>query len=264
MERGSAERDVATITAISIVASIIGNLLHEAVGHGGACLLAGGHARVLSTVHFECSLDSRFISAGGTLVNCIAGLVCWLALPLTKQAHARWRYFLWLLMTGNLLSAGGYFMFSGLGNFGDWADVIHGLSPTWFWRVGLTLLGVVSYLLVVWLALRELRPFLHERDWRRGGAKDLTIIPYIAGGVLSTAAGIFNPVSWILVPLSAAAASFGGASGMAWMTQCLGTRFAPKIPTEPLPLQRSLAWIIAALIGATLFMGVLGRGVRFM
>lgn len=264
MERVSGERDVATIIAIAIVASVIGNLLHEGVGHGGACLLAGGHARVLSTVHFECSLDNRFISAGGTLVNGIAGFLCWLALRFANQARARLRYFLWLLMTGNLLSAGGYFMFSGIGNFGDWADVIRGFSPAWLWRVGLTLLGVVSYLLVVWLALRELRPFLSERDWRRGGAKDLTIIPYIAGGVLSTAAGILNPVSWILVPLSAAAASFGGTSGMAWMTQCLGTRFAPKIPTPPFTLERSRAWIIIALIVAALFIGMLGRGVRFL
>jgi hypothetical protein len=264
MESVSGERDVATIIAISIVASVIGNLLHEGVGHGGACLLAGAHARVLSTVHFECSQDSRFISAGGTLVNCIAGFVCWLALRFVNHAHARLRYFLWLLMTGNLLSGGGYFMFSGIGNFGDWADVIRGFSPAWLWRVGLTLLGVVSYLLVVWLALRELRPFLSERDWRRGGAKDLTIIPYITGGVLSTAAGILNPVSWILVPLSAAAASFGGNSGMAWMTQCLGTRFAPKIPTQPFTLKRSRGWIIAALLVAVLFIGVLGRGVRFL
>lgn len=182
MERVSGERDVATIIAIAIVASVLGNLLHEGVGHGGACLLTGGHAKVLSTVHFECSQDGRFISAGGTLANSIAGFLCWLALRSVNQAHARLRYFLWLLMTGNLLSAGGYFMFSGIGNFGDWADVIRGFSPVWLWRVGLTLLGVVSYLLAVWLALRELRPFLAERDWRRGGAKDLTIIPYITGG----------------------------------------------------------------------------------
>lgn len=264
MERVSGERDVVTIIAIAIVASVLGSLLHEGVGHGGACLLTGGHARVLSTVHFECSQDSRFISAGGTLVNGIAGFVCWLAIRLVNQTHSRLRYFLWLLMTGNLLSAGGYFMYSGVGNFGDWADVIRGFSPAWLWRVGLTLLGVVSYVSAVWLVLRELRPFLSERDWRRGGAKDLTIIPYITGGVLSTAAGILNPVNWILVPLSAGAASFGGSSGMAWMTQYLGTRFAPKILTEPFSLQRSRAWIVAAVIVGGLFIGVLGRGIRFL
>ncbi len=152
-ERAESARDPVTIVAISIVAFAIANLLHEGAGHGGACMLAGGHAKVLSTVHFECSLDSRFVSAGGTLVNLVAGFVCWFALRFVRQGSGHLRYFLWLLMTINLLSAGGYFMFSGVGNFGDWADVIHGFPPALLWRCGLTVLGVVSYVFVVWLAL---------------------------------------------------------------------------------------------------------------
>jgi hypothetical protein len=76
-------------------------------------------------------------------------------------------------------------------------------------------------------------------------------------------AGLFNPVGMILVGISAAASSFGGSSGMAWMTQCLGTKLVPKIPSEPLTLPRSRAWIIVAAITAAIFIGVLGRGVRF-
>jgi hypothetical protein len=70
----------------------------------------------------------------------------------------------------------------------------------------------------VWLALLELRPFLGPGEIRRGGAKDLTIVPYLTGGILYTVAGMLNPVGVILVGLSAAAASFGGTSGLAWMT----------------------------------------------
>ena len=255
-------RDLATIIAISIIAFAIANLLHEGAGHGGACVLTGGHAKVLSSVHFECSQDSRFIAAGGTLVNVLAGLLCWLALRLMSPSRGHLRYFLWLLMTINLLQGGGYFLFSGLGNFGDWAYVIHDLAPAWLWRTGLTILGVVSYALLVWLALLELRSFLGEHDWRRGGAKDLTVAPYITGGILYTVAGMFNPVGMILVGLSAAAASFGGTSGMAWMTQYLGSKFAPKINGQPPAVYHSRGWIIAAFITATIFVGVLGRGVR--
>src|SRR5262245_4544222 len=151
LERTRGARDPATIIAISIVAFAIANLLHEGVGHGGACVLTGGHAKVLSSVHFECDRDSRFIAAGGTLVNIIAGFLCWLALRFVKRASGHLQYFLWLLVTINLLQAGGYFLFSGLGDFGDWSYVIHGLAPAWSWRTGLTVLGVVSYALVVWL-----------------------------------------------------------------------------------------------------------------
>jgi hypothetical protein len=154
-------------------------------------------------------------------------------------------------------------LFSGVGNFGDWADVLAGLTPVWLWRTGLTVLGAVTYVLVIWLALLELRPFLAEPDWRRGGAKDLTIVPYITGGILYTVAGIFNPVGIMLVGLSAAAASFGGTSGMAWMTQFLGSKFAPKSASPPFILQRSRGWLIAAFVAASIFIGLLGRGVRF-
>ena len=218
---------------------------------------------MLSSGHFECNQDNRLIEAGGTLVNFIAGLLGWIALRAVNPGRQHWRYFLWLLMTINLLQAGGYFLFSGLGNIGDWAYVIHDLAPAWLWRAGLTVLGVVSYVLLVWLALLELRPFLGERDWKRGGAKDLTIVPSVTGGILYTVAGMFNPVGMILVGISAAASSFGGTSGLAWMTQCLGSKFVPKVTSQPLTLQRSRGWIIAAFITAAIFVEALGHGIRF-
>jgi hypothetical protein len=67
----------------------------------------------------------------------------------------------------------------------------------------------------------------------------------------------------MLVGLSAAAASFGGTSGMAWMTQFLGSKFAPKRASPPFILPRSRGWLIAAFVTASIFIGLLGRGVRF-
>jgi hypothetical protein len=262
-ENSASARDLPTIIAISIVAFAIADVLHEGVGHGSACLLTGGHARVLTSVYFDCDRSNRLIAAGGTLSNFVFGFICWIALRAANPARRHSRFFLWLLMTVNLLQASGYFLFSGVANFGDWADVIQNLKPAALWRVGLTLLGAVSYALLVWLALLELRRFLGESDYRRGAAKDLTIIPYITGGVLYTVAGMFNPVGMILVGLSAAAASFGGTSGMAWMTQYLQTKLIPRIPGHPLSLPRSRGWITAALITAAIFVGILGHGVRF-
>lgn len=53
--------DPLTLVAIALLAYVVGDVLHEAVGHGGACLVVGGRPLVLSTVHFEC--DSQ---AAGT------------------------------------------------------------------------------------------------------------------------------------------------------------------------------------------------------
>ena len=124
--------------------------------------------------------------------------------------------------------AGGYFLFSGIGNIGDWAAVVAGWQQTWAWRMGLVALGIVTYLfLFVPLSLRELRPFLgKDANIRVRRARQLTLVPYLTGGFLSCAAGALNPVGPLLILISAAAASFGGNSGLAWMWTLLhGPRF---------------------------------------
>src|SRR5271165_2593987 len=67
------QADGLTIAAIGMIAHMLANVLHEGVGRGGACLLSGGKALVISTVHMECSAETRLVMAGGTLMNFIAG-----------------------------------------------------------------------------------------------------------------------------------------------------------------------------------------------
>jgi hypothetical protein len=259
----NAERkpDTLTVIAISIVASAVTDILHEALGHGGACMLTGAQPLVVSTVHFECSIDSRVVSAGGTIVNLIAGVICWAAAR--KVQAPRLRYFLWLLTVFNLLSAGGYFLYSGIGNIGDWAYVIHDLRPAWAWRVGLTALGLVSYRFFVLTSIREMQPLLStNQEQRLRRARRLTFIPYFTNGVLLTVAGLFNPVGMFLVAISAMAASFGGTSGLMWMGSLLrGDRIPPPKQDGPW-IERSWAWIRTATVVACFFLVVLGRGVH--
>ena len=263
MVKVAATPDLWTIVAIAIVAYVFASVIHEGIGHGGACLLTGGHPVALSTVHFECEGEGRLVAAGGTIANFAAALMFWLASRAASRA-TRLRYFLWLSMTINLLSAGGYFLFSGVGNIGDWAVVIQGLQPPWLWRAGLVILGLCSYLLFVWIALREMRPFLGQNDPERlRRAKKLTLVPYFTGGILSCVAGMFNPVGLILVAISAAAASFGGTSGLAWMWQFFRGHRIPRIAFQMPPLSRSRGWMIAAGILGILFIAILGPGLKF-
>ncbi len=73
--------DAATIAAISFLAYAISNVLHEGLGHGGACLVVGGKARGLSSTYFDCDTAGlpgwavRLISAGGTLANLVVAAV---------------------------------------------------------------------------------------------------------------------------------------------------------------------------------------------
>ncbi|MGH9866023.1 MAG: hypothetical protein ACRD4H_11470, partial [Candidatus Acidiferrales bacterium] len=122
--------DVWTISAIAVVAYVIADIIHEGLGHGGMCVLTGGHPLALSSVYFQCEHEGRLVAAAGTLANLAAALVSWIASRFVLRS-TRLRYFLWLLMTINLLEFGGYFLFSGVGNIGDWAAVIQGLQPAW-------------------------------------------------------------------------------------------------------------------------------------
>jgi hypothetical protein len=253
-----------TIAAIAVVATAITDFIHEGLGHGGMCVATGGQPLVLSTVHFECSVETRLVAAGGTLANLIFGALFWVAERVVTQT-ASWRYFFWLLMTFNLFDGGGYFLFSGVGKFGDWAVVVAGWQPAWAWRVGLIALGMVTYfLLFVPLSLLELRPFLGRdvkiRLWR---ARRLALVPYFTAGVLSCVAGALNPVGPLQVLVSAAAASFGGKSGLAWMWTLLRGPLIPSSEPQMPEIEHSRGWTIAAVILAIGFIARLGPGVRF-
>jgi hypothetical protein len=257
--------DAPTIAGIGTIAHILANILHEGAGHGGACLMVGGTPLVVSTVHMECSTDTRLVMAGGTIINVAAGALFFALGRITSGTAPRLKYFWWLSMTVNLLIAAGYFAFSGIGGFGDWAMFIQGLSPQWAWRVGMTAIGAAGYMLAARFSLLELRPLIgSHKTLRYVRAKELLRIPYFAGGILACVAGSLNPQGLILVVLSAAASTFGGTSGLLWMSEWLkGSSIPPGSEPEPVPIRRSWPWIVAACILAVAFVVVLGPGVRF-
>ena len=255
-----------TVAAIALLTYMLGSLLHEGAGHGGACLLAGGKPLVLSSVHFECSADTPLVDAGGTFANFIAAAVFFVLGRITGSAHPRWKYFFWIAMTMNLFTAMGYFLFSGIGGIGDWAEFMRGVQPEWFWRVALSIFGALTYALATWVSLLELRPLIgRDQEERYRRAVRLSIIPYFSGGVLMCLAGALNPRGAILILISAAASTFGGTSGLVWDTQWLrGESIVPPGPaSKPLPIRRSWPLMVIAGAAAVAFVAIVGPGIRF-
>jgi hypothetical protein len=263
--KGPTPSDPVTVIAIAVIAYMFGTMLHEAVGHGGACLLTGGLPKEITTVSMDCSADNRLVIAGGTIVNVLAGIACFALGRITAATSPRLKYFLWIAMTVNLFSAAGYFLFSGIGGFGDWAMFIHGFQPQWAWRIAMAIFGAVAYMAVARFSLLELRPLIgSDKGQRYVNAVRLSRLPYFAGGVLACVAGSLNPQGWILVALSAAASTFGGASGLLWMMDWLkGNGIPLGSEPQPIPIERSWAWIVAASLLAVVFVVCLGPGVRF-
>ena len=262
----TAPLDALTVGSIAILAYMLGNLLHEGLGHGGACLFTGAKPLVISSVHFECTVDSRLVLAGGTLMNLFAGFIFFALGRFTGRGYPRLKYFSWIAMTVNLYTGTGYFLFSGIGGIGDWAAFIEGLARPWAWRIALTILGFVSYALVARISLLELRPFLgSDKEQRYRRAVRLTAIPYFAGGILMCVASALNPKGAILILISAAASTFGGTSGLLWTPTWLKRgSFIPYGPTaEPIALPRTWPLVVAAGVAAIAFIALLGPSIRF-
>ena len=251
--------DVLTICSISIVASILTNILHEGVGHGLVALLTGATSGVLTTVAWSSTFDSRLVEAGGTLANLAAALVFWFALRSAKLASMPMRYFMLITCAFNLFTGTGYFFFSGVTNFGDWTVVISGLHPHWLWRSVLVVVGASSYYVAVLVVGIGLVRYVGVPRNQQGRLRRLTIVPYFSAVVLSSVAGLLNPLGMQLLWQSALPATAGGQSGLLWLQYYIPRGTEPK--GTPEQLGRSYVWIGVAAVLAFIYVVVLGPGI---
>ena len=257
-----------TVGAITVIAYAAGNVVHEGLGHGGACVLVGGRPEELNAIFFECSVEGlppaaqRWLAAGGSIANLALAVLAWIALQRLPRTWGRARAFAWLLLAVDLLMPFGYLLFSGLGNIGDWAVVVRGLEPPLAWRGALSVAGALLYFrLAPSLLMPPLEPFLGTGPERQVRARTLSVLPYVVGGITFVSAGLLNPHGIDLVLISAVAASFGGTSLLLWYPRVWARR-PPVAPEEvPLGVPRSRAWLVAAAFTLILFVGVLGAGV---
>lgn len=260
--------DPLTVAAIGWMVGVLADLIHEGLGHGGACLLVGGKPTILTSMNFDWD-DTGFprwalrtVAAGGTVANLLAGA---LALAMLRRARAavHLHYSLWLFAAVNLYVGTGYFLYSGLSNIGDWANFIAGLPGYWVWRGLLVLLGGASYFLSVRLMLVKAAPLTGgDPAVRYRRANLLMLIPYFGGAVLSVIAGALNPQAKALLLISAIAASLGGTSGLAWGPQMLRDPNWMASSAPPVAIPRHWGWIVAGLLLAVLFVVILGPGLK--
>jgi hypothetical protein len=253
-----------TLIALGILAFILADTTHEAVGHGLATLAVGGTPVLLTSSYFSASGHySRWIPAGGGIANVIVGLVALGCARLARKAAPPLLYFLILLAAFNLLFAAGYPLYSGVALFGDWAAVMSGFAPARAWRALLIVASVSLYwLFLSWLAV-AIRPFCGVGDRASlDRLHHITLIPFLSALVIACIAGAFNPRGWINIftaAVPAAAASFG-------ITQLDHFRAAlTSDPASPLagPIPLSPASIAAAALAAILFVAFLGPGIHF-
>jgi hypothetical protein len=251
--------DIPTVCAVSVIAGILGDVIHEGLGHGLIALLTVAPSGTLSTVAWSSDHETKLVAAGGTVANLIAGGIFWMVLRRAKTASPATRLFWLLCCAFNLFAGTGYFFFSGISNFGDWAAVIAGMHPYIVWRVALIVVGVLTY----WGAIVVIGSGLVRYvgvplgDTRRFFR--LTFIPYISAVVLATVAGLMNPLGVKLVFLSALTATAGGECGLLWMRFYIPKKTVPL--ADPQLVSRSWTWLSVSAILALAFIFILGRGI---
>jgi len=210
-------------------------------------------------VAWSSASDTRLVAAGGTLVNLAAALAFWLALRSAKNASMPTRYFLLIACAFNLFTGTGYFFFSGVSDFGDWAAVISGLHPHWLWRSLLVVVGGCSYFAAVLVVGIGFVRYVGIPRHQQGRLRRFTIVPYLSAILLASVAGLLNPLGIQLLWQSALPATAGGQSGLLWLQYYIPRQTEPK--RSPGQLARSYVWIGVAAVLGILYVVVLGRGV---
>ena len=263
--------DLPTLLSIAALVSVLSVMLHEALGHGGSCLLLGGHAKAWGAFYFDCDyaglsvMDRRLVAAAGNTVNLLTALVAFLALMASVRTSNAVRVFWWLLLAENLMIWAGYFLFSGVSGLGDWGGsidgVLQGLNVN-LWRIVLTLGGAALYVLAVFLAARHLVDVLGgEAAGRVRRTRTLTLPAYLIGGVVAVLIGLLNPEGIFIVLASAAAATLGGTSGLVWLPVVMPRSAVSRRPA--LTLERNWVWIGFSVTAVILYAVVLGPTLTF-
>ncbi len=246
--------DRRTIVSMAIVAGGLAVLLHEGLGHGVTAWLRGGTVTELTSNHLSSLQPDRWVQAGGTIVNLVAGTVSLLAARRLRSV-ANTRYFFWLLAALNLLPAAGYFMLSGIFGFGDWYEVIKDLPYRLPLRIGMSLVGAAAYVLFVRLLAVTIRSFVaDEKTYNIVGR-----LPYLVAGIFSCIAGAFDPLGIKLLLISTVPAAFAGSSGLLWANNMM----PPPTNQPPLIVRKQPSWWITAILFGIAYVYFLGRGIEF-
>jgi hypothetical protein len=204
------------------------------------------------------------VELAGPLVSVLTGVVCLQLSRLPRLTGAGF-YFLWLLGALGLMDAAGYALFSGASSLGDLgttsAGALHGVTPEWLWRVGLFLVGVVTYIWVMRIAVAALAPrATGAGDGRVRCAQRVALISYLTGGAVAVLIGLCNPPGLVIVVTSAIASSFGGTIGLLFMMQWLQRQ--PDGQGPGLYFARSWGWIGIAAVLTVAYAAIFGPTLR--
>ena len=186
------------LVSIGAMSYIIADIAHEAIGHGGACLIAGEKITLLTSVYFRSAIHSFITDAFGPLTNLAIGLLLWTLLRKANHFKAYTQLLLLHTMTFNLFWFSWLCFYAGITNKGDFAFNIGGVTELLTWRIFLIVVGILSYrtffYLIVGSALKIFNSI--KNNFSTQQLRQLFLIPYLSAGISALiAVSFFSPHS---------------------------------------------------------------------
>lgn len=260
--------DLPTVAGIAVLVYVASVVLHEAAGHGLACLAVGAPPKIWGAYYFDCDFvglppsAERIVAAAGSTMNLGVALLCMAAWPLARDRAPATRLFLWLAFTVNAFEWAGYFLYSGVTGAGDWGvnGVLTGVIHAPHARVVMVALGAFFY--YWWTASRAARmlgAILGGTSAARRTGQRTSATAYASGAVTALIVGLFVPIGSSMVLASAIASSVGGTLGLLFVALGMPRDSRAAGPS----LTRSWAWIVAGIAAVVAYAVVLGPGITF-
>jgi hypothetical protein len=258
-----------TIAAISVVAWALCDMTHEVVGHIGAAWLVGLKvaslsAKGMATTDLNAPVWAlRYLYVAGTLANVGVGALAMLLFDRLERPSL-WGCLLFLYGAFGLFGFS-YPIISPLLGSGDWAKAIDGLSSPLLWRVGVAAAGVFFYVISVRWVVRSLLRAVSMGVLARRDLGPLIVIGYFTASSIQAAAVFANQITpglespWV----TALSVILNQNIGLFIALHALQEHLPGEASTPSHLLPASRGWVLAGLLVAALFIGVIGRGLRF-
>jgi len=260
--------DWLTVVAIAAIAISFNVAFHEGV-HALTCLAVGGDLLEYSALYESCNsptiMHVKIVAGSAPTFNLIAGVLMLGLLRRSQKRSSETQLFLWFFMLMNWFYGAGYFIFSGISNVGDWAVVIEGWEPGWFFRILMAIVGIVSFMVFIRVGLTEFGKMVGgdaEDQIQRGNR--FGILAYFTSFVVVLMAGFFCPYGLLSLPVTAGVfAVLGALSPFLWMMRWFRTEHFLKLEKEPLEIHRKWEWLTGAVIVVFAYVFILGRTLYF-
>jgi hypothetical protein len=189
---------VGTLVAIGLMAYAVADISHEAIGHGGACLIGGGKITLLTSIYFRSKVHSFITDVFGPLGNLAAGLMVWAFLQRKHKFKLYTQLLLMDIMTFNLCWFSWMCFYAGLTGKGDLSLDISGATAFLCWRIFLIIIGIIFYLFFFKLIIRITQKYFDDFKYTlsKRQLRQLYSIPYYAAGIGALiAVSFFRPYS---------------------------------------------------------------------